>query len=447
MASKLQEKIGNGFNFLWQGKSSYAATIQTFIAKILIIGINVATGVITARFLGAAGRGEQAAIIMWPQFLAYTLTLGLPTATIYNFKNHPNRKSELFAAILFLGTGLGLIAATVGIIFIPSWMSQYSPEVITVAQIFMLFAPTELLISIFTTALEAEEKFTLANQLRYIAPLLTLILLLVLVFCQLMTPVTAGLSYLLPSLLVFLVVLSYFWRYFQPRLTGIVFACKLLLSYGLRSYGIDLLGTLSFRLAQALVVGLLTPSALGLYTVALSVSRMLDILQSSIVVVLLPKATALPLPEVIKLTSKVARISTFLSCLASLLAIIFSPILLQLFYGSEFLDAVMILRILLIEVAISGLTWILAQSFMALGKPSVVTILQGVGLGLSFPMMLILIPQYGMVGAGLALLASTTMRLIFILSCYPLILKVSPPRFIPKLTDWQLLQQMIGKKI
>jgi enterobacterial common antigen flippase len=447
IALKSTTQIGNSLSYLWQGKTTLAATIQTLAVKIFIIAINVATGIITARFLGAAGRGEQAAIILWPQFLAYALTLGLPTSTIYNFKNHPQEKSQLFAAILVLGMGLGFVASAIGIVFIPFWLPQYSPEIIRIAQIFMLFAPIQLLIAVFSSVLEAEDNFTISNQLRYVPPLMTLISLVILLFCDALTPTSAGLSYLFPNIPVFLVVVSYLWRYFRPKLLGIISACQLLISYGVRSYGVDLFGTLSFRLAEALVVGMLTPSALGMYTVSLSMARMLDVLQASIGIVLLPKATAKPLSEVMELTSRVARISTCISLLAALLAIILSPVLLQFFYGDEFLDAVSVLRILLIEVIVSGLTWILAQSFMALGKPSIVTILQGIGLGLNFPLMLVLIPRYGMVGAGLALLGSTTMRLLFILSCYPLVLKVSPPRFILQSSDWQLFKQAIAQRI
>lgn len=440
------EELSRILTQLWHGKSSIAATIQTFIAQILIIAINIGTGIITARFLGATGRGELAALILWPQFLAYTLTLGLPTASIYNLKSHPEQKSELFTAILLLGTGLGLVSTLVGIIFLPSWLSQYSATVITTAQIFMLFAPSMLLTPIFRSALEAEDEFMVANQLRYLSPLLTLIALVILTSLQLLTPTTAGLSYLVPNLPLFLITLIYLWRRFHPRWTNLISACQQLLSYGLRSYGIDLLASLSSRLGQALVIGFLTPSALGIYTVALNASRMLDVLQSSIVIVLLPKATARPLTEVINLTSKVARISIFLSCFASLIAIILSPILLGVLYGSEFLDAVVVLRILLVEVPISGLTWILAQAFLALGKPGIITILQGIGLGLSFPMMLILIPQYGMIGAALALLFSTIARLVFICLSYPFILKVKPPNLLINQQDWHTLRDLLMQR-
>ena len=76
-------------------RSGVAATAQTFLANVFILGINAGTGIITARLLGPSGRGELAAMIMWPQFLAYCLTLGVPSALLYNLKRYPGQASSL----------------------------------------------------------------------------------------------------------------------------------------------------------------------------------------------------------------------------------------------------------------------------------------------------------------------------------------------------------------
>ena len=62
---------------------------------------------------------------------------------------------------------------------------------------------------------------------------------------------------------------------------------------------------------------------------------------------------------------------------------------------------------------------VLAQAFLSTGRPAVVALLQGVGLAAIVPLMLFAVPRYGLVGAALALLASTALRLIFVLGCFP----------------------------
>jgi O-antigen/teichoic acid export membrane protein len=113
--------------------------------------------------------------------------------------------------------------------------------------------------------------------------------------------------------------------------------------------------------------------------------------------------------------------------------------LLRIFYGSEYVEAAGALRILVIEVVLSGATYVLAQSFMALGRPGVVTVLQATGLSLSVPLMLVLIPRWGIYGAAVSLLASTVARLIFVIAAYRVFLKIHSPSLIPNRDDLKLL--------
>lgn len=435
--------LAHGVRWMLQGRTGFAATIQTFLVRLLILSINLATGIITARLLEPVGRGEQAAMILWPQFLAYAMTLGLPAALAYNLKRYPEKKSHLFAAALILGTLLGLLATVTGIIFIPQWLNHYSPEVIYFAQWFMLTAPLSLLSVIFMNALEVLNDFTTANHMRYLLPLTTLGMLLLFVLTGTLTPFTSGLAYIVPTVPIFLWMLVYTWRLLPPLWNNLVASSKQLLSYGVRAYGIDLLSRLSLQIDQALVIGLLEPASLGLYVVALSLSRMLSIMQASLVTVLFPKAAARPVAEVVALIGRAARISAAFSLLAAIALMILGPVLLRLLYGVEFVAAVPVFRILIIEVVIGDATWVLAQAFMALGRPGTVTILQGIGLGLSVPMMLVLIPRYELQGAAIALFLSTIVRLIFVLISYQLVLKVRPPSLLITLEDLAFIRAKV----
>jgi len=58
---------------------------------------------------------------------------------------------------------------------------------------------------------------------------------------------------------------------------------------------------------------------------------------------------------------------------------------------------------------------------------------------LSIPMMLWLIPRYGIYGAAVSLLVSTTARLIFVTAGFRVFLKISPPAMLPGWTDVRTL--------
>ena len=410
-------------------RSGVAASVHTLLANVLILGLNVVTGIITARILGPGGRGEQAAIILWPQFLAYTFTLGLPSALLYNLKRYPDQASRLFSAALLLATSMGGAATVVGVLFISYWLpDDYSPAVVRFAQLCMLISPVALLGVVLTAALQAREEFTLYNAVRYLQPLLTLLALVLLAATHHLTPFTAALSYLLPGVPVLLWLVARLWRLYRPNWQGVSPAFRRLTSYGLRSYGADLAGTLANQLDRVLVVGFLNPVAMGLYVVAFSLSRTLHIFQASVVPVLFPKAAGRSTEAVVALTGRAARVSLAVTALPGAGLLVLGPWVLNLIYGSEYLGAVPLFRILVVEAMVSATTPILVQAFMAVDRPGVVTILQSIGVGITVSLLLVLVTRYGLKGAGFALLISALAQLTFAYLSFPLVLKARPPR-------------------
>jgi O-antigen/teichoic acid export membrane protein len=411
-----------------QGKSGYGAVFQTLLANMFILGLNLGTGILTARLLGPAGRGALAAMILWPQFLSFLLAFGLPSALLYNLKRRPEESDTLVGAASVMGAVMGVVATLAGVLLIPLWMRQYPVEVVRFAQFAMLTAPLGLLGLVFNSALQARDAFTLYNLSRYVPPLLTLFSLVLLMATRQLTPFSSALAYLLAGLPASLMVVGWVWRQYRPTLRAFVAALRHLLSYSLRSGGIDLVNTLALHLDRALVVGFLDPAAMGLYVVALSLSRVLNVFQAAVTTVLFPKASGRPKEEVVALTGRAARVSTAVAALAAVALILIGPQALGLLYSRDFTAATAVFQLLVAEAVLSGTVWVLAQAFMALDQPGVVTILQGVGVGLSIPLLMWLVPWYGLEGAGIALLVSALVRFIFIYSSFPLVLKVSPPR-------------------
>jgi len=84
-------------------------------------------------------------------------------------------------------------------------------------------------------------------------------------------------------------------------------------SIGARSYGIDLCGTMALYVDQALVVRFLLPKMMGIYVVALSLSRMLNAFHTSVIVVLFPRAVSQTAGIIHEMTSRAMRMSTLQS--------------------------------------------------------------------------------------------------------------------------------------
>ena len=382
---------------------------------------------------------------MWPTICAIALTLGLPTALLYNLRRYPERGSQLFSAALLIGTGMGLLATLAGVLFIPRWLTQYPPAVVSAAQWLMLFSPLILLIAAFSAVLRAQEEFSAFNAVRYSQPILTLLILIVLALTHRLTPLNAALAYLLTYVPIFLWLIVRLSRVYRPMLRGFRGAFSSLTSYGVRSYGADMLGQLvAGQLDRVLVVGLLDPAAMGLYVVAVGVARTLDVFPSAVAFIVLPKAASRPVEEVVALVGRGVRVSISAALLAAAVLAILGPWALKLIYGQEFLGAVPVFRLLLAQAVLGGATWVLAQAFMASDRPGTVSVMQGIGVGLTVPLLMVLVPRYGLVGAGLAMLISTATRFVFVLANFPITLGVRPPGFMPRWSDFTLFVRRGG---
>lgn len=428
-----------------RGISATAAVLQSISAKVLIIGVNILTGILSARSLRPEGRGELAAMILWPVFLASVLSLGVPSALTFQLKRNPGKQSQLMGAALLLAILAGAVAVLLGGFFMGAWIPQYPPRVILFARLLLLTAPVGTLLAVGRAGLESRGDFTASNKILIWSPACTLFCLVALRAAHALTPFSASLAYVPVGIGPMVWMVFRLWRTFRPCLQDFRQSARQLFSYGIRSYGIDLCGTMSLYVDQALVVRLLAPDQMGTYVVALSLSRMLNLFHTSVVMVLFPKAVSRRPREVAAMTSRAMRMSTILCVLAGIGIAAVGPSALSLLYGKEFRGAGMALRLLVLEVVLGGAAQVLSQAFMALGRPGVITGLQVFGLALTVPLMLLLVPRFGIAGAGAAMLGSTVARLAFVVASFPLFLKMRVPRLLPQFEDLRFMAGTIER--
>ena len=422
-----------------RSRQGLRAVIQSVASKVAILALQAGTGILTARTLGPAGRGELAAMILWPLFVASVTTLGVPSSLIYYLRHCEEEREKLIANGFLLAAVMGILAAVVCSIILPWWLHEYTPTVVHAAEWFLITVPICSVTLAGRAVLEAAHDFSASNAIQTLTPLATLLALLGFLATHRINPYTAAIAYIAASIPAFCFMIMRTRRAGAGRLRFQTAAIKRLLGYGIRSYGIDVLGTLALQVDQVLVISLLSPAAMGSYVVVLSLSRMLNLFQNSVVMVLFPKAAGRSKEDVIRMTGDAVRVSGLVTAVCGVFVCIAGPVLLRLLYGQEFVEAVGALRILVVEVILSGMVFVLAQAFMALDSPGVVTILQAVGLSLSIPMMLLLIPRYGIYGAAVSLLTSTVARLLFVCVGFRLFLKTETPRLLLNGQDLQKL--------
>ena len=395
------------------------AVAKTVASRVGWIVINAMTGVITARALGAAGRGALAAMIMWPVFLAGVLTFGLPSALIFRLRAAAaEERKRLFTTATILAATIGIVASIGGFFLVPWWLSQYSAQVIHWTQLLIVFTIVSILTLIFRAAFESVGNFGRSASSWILSPVQTLASLLILWRLHALTEITAALCYVLAGIPVLAWMFLRLHRLIGWDLSHFRMSARTLLSYGLRAYGIDLCGMLSQSVDQALVVGIISAAEMGQYVVALSLSRTLNAVYQAVSSVIFPKCVGLPIKQAVHTTARLTVLSTVVVLPAALILSFFGSALLHLFYGSEYVVATTLLRFLTAEAILSGVITLLSQPFMAIGRPGTVTLLQVIGLATTIPLLLVLVPRLGTLGAGIALLCSAALRLLLLLASY-----------------------------
>lgn len=419
--------------------SSIAAVLQSMGGRVGFVLINAATGVITARALHPAGRGELAALGVWPNFLGGMMAFGIPSALVFWGRTEPENKPSLIWASLPLTVLLSVAAMLIGIIGIPFWLSQYSPHMIHVAQWFMVNAVVVLLIANARAACESEGDFLASSIAMCMTPFFAFVGLMILYFAHLLDPLTGAAAYVVSGVPACAFLIWRLRHHFVHKPTQLLSASKKLMDYGMRSYGVDICGTLSLYADQAIVVHLLSPSAMGIYVVALSLSRVLNVIHQSVAAVLFPKAVALAPVELLAMTGRALRVSTICTTFCGFGVAVCGPILLSLLYGKEYRGATMILNVLILEVILTGATLVLTRAYMALGRPGLVTILQASGLVLSLPLLALMVPRWGVLGAAFALLTAAVIRFGLALTSFRIVLHLPAPSLVPRFDELQVL--------
>ena len=199
---------------LASASSGTMAVAQTLVVRFITLGVNILSGVISARFLGPVGRAEQAAILLGAGLFPYILSFGLPLAIQYNVRTDPKLESKYVSAGTALSIALGVLAAVVGFFALPHMLGKYPPTIVFAAQCGMLIAPVTMLYMLLSSILQARGRFRETNFTRYAMPASTVLILVVLIVAHRLNPVTSSIAYLVTGLW----AVPWLWARVKPRL-------------------------------------------------------------------------------------------------------------------------------------------------------------------------------------------------------------------------------------
>jgi O-antigen/teichoic acid export membrane protein len=392
---------------------SVGAILTTGAGGVLALAVNVATGLIAARMLGVEGRGEFAALALWPHLLGHCLVLGLPAALVYHLGRAPADAAALLAAGVGLAALAGAAAAALGVALTPLLLAGYDAEVLAFARWAMLAAAPVPAGYVLVAFLQAAGAFGQLNAARLAGPLATLPCLLALGLLAQGAPTSREVAalylacnLLLPPAWALAAVL----RRARPRLERPREMAARLLPYGLRYAGAELAGTLGAFADRAVVASVLGPVATGHYVVAQSAARVLGAISGAVATVIFPKASGLAPAAALRLVRRGALLCAGATALAAVPLAALGPWLLEAAYGAGFGEAGPAFRLLVAEAVVASFAAVMLQGLLATGRPGAATLAQVAGLAVALPMIAALAWPWGIEGVALAVLAAAAAR-------------------------------------
>jgi O-antigen/teichoic acid export membrane protein len=420
----------------------------SFFTTALIQVVNIATGLLAARLLLPEGRGELAAIILWPGLIAELGNLGLHDALLYRAATRSANPRELFAAAMVLVGTLSGILIAIGLIVVPIVFESHTPDVQTIAIYFLCAYLPTYFTSLFTSGMfQGNLEITTWNALRALVPLTYLVGIVLLLLVGVSGVADFAIAYIVAQLAAaaagFFLLARRGWISWQAKPE----VMRSLVVYGIKVHVGEVLYSLRQRIDQAVISLWLPVADLGLYVVALTVANGPLILVFTLANVAFPKISQQATIEgKLAVFGRYLRFSLTMAAGTIVLLLILVPWLLPLLFGQPFAPAVPIANILLLGTLPLAAKLMFQQALKAWDRSLIVGRAELVGLIVAAVLIVGLMPRFGLIGVAWSLVISQTATAVMMGVSLHYTLRVPLlSLFVPTAEDWLLVRQWFSK--
>ncbi len=394
----------------------------TLLAQVVLLGLGTFTGVAAARLLGPQGRGELAALILWPSVLVMLFSLGINQAIVFHTGQKRDSISEVATASTLIALAQSLGVVLVGLLVVPLALRGYSPEVRHLALIFLFSTPFLMFSGYPANLLQGRLDFLSFNVIRAIPPVVYAVGLVVLLLrkAHLQDVVTAQ---ILGYVVGVVGGCSILLRKEKLRFSLKTRVMNSLLSFGWKTQLASVTSYINQRVDQLLLSLLVGPRELGLYVVAVTVSLALGFLPQAAAIVTLAGGSNLPRESAKALIANSFRTSLIWLVVGCSALFVVAPALITLVFGSKFADSGLACRVLLPGSIALGLNQVLYEGARSLNDPALPSYSEGLAAVLTCFGLYLLLPRFGFLGAAIASTLAYTSSLVFTLALYRLRLR------------------------
>lgn len=409
-----------------RGRAFIKAASSTMITKFILAGLKLAISVMTARFLGAAGRGQFFATIQISGLGATIGAASVGEGLVYEIGKQKIKSEQVFASVLLLFCLFSLITLAAFFALLPilkvSILNELPSEL---ASLIFLFIPAMILEYISSSALKGLKDFTLVNWVS-IATRLSPIACLAISFLIWGVSIDVALTSYAAALSLNAFGLIFILFQISGRITKIPAKSVLRsIKYGIAVHVGTVLNEVEYRLDTLILLYFIDFSAVGIYSIGVSFAQFIWYTSNSINTVLFPYLVEDRDDERNKFAAKVIKYSFYLNAIIAMFFIVIGYQLLKMLYGSEFVDAYFVFLILIPGLLMDTLSRTIFSWLKGRGSPIIFSWVSSCTLLLNIILNIYLIPEFGLYGAAMASSVTYSARAVFLILLFSHSSKIS----------------------
>jgi O-antigen/teichoic acid export membrane protein len=374
---------------------------ETFLTRILLIGIGLITSVIVARVLGPEGRGLYAVAATITAMGVQFGNLGLHASNTYYVARDKKILPALVGNTIVVSFGFGGLGCAFTWIIFSLW-PKLAPVNGFLLILSLTWIPFGLAYMLLQNLLLGIQDVRTYNKIELTTKILGVGFIALVIFLRCVTVEEVFLAGLIT------LVIGFLWAFFRllskiPNLAMPSFALfKENIQYGLKAYIATFFAFLVLRSDLLIVKYMVGTEQTGYYSVAVSMAELIYILPVVVGTILFPKLTPLTdIREKWLLAKRVTFNMTVGMLLMLTLAGFLAHPIVEVLFGKAFLPSISAFLWLLPGMFFLGIETIAVQFLNSIGFPIIVvgvwvlTALLNIGLNIW------VIPAYGIVGASM----------------------------------------------
>jgi len=371
----------------------------------IMFGISLASGAITARWLGQEGKGLLGLATLLPSFLTLVLGAGLTSANVYfassgrlSIRTLSSNSAATAIVVTLLGTGLSLVFMVTGLI--AKVVPNCSVKLILIG-LFLL--PSTMFAAQMSSLLQGLRRINTISVISTAGQVVNLGLLAFFIVYLRLGVTGALIAAVLTAFLTLVLDTHAVLKEggaLRPRYDWAVL--KATLGYGIRSHVANLLQYFNYRLDVFVVNFFMGPAEVGVYGVSVALAETLWYLPNAVGFVIFPKSAATAALEMNAFTPRVFKYVLALTAVGGFVLAIVAKPLIPLVFSKAFNASYVPLLVILPGVVLLGAAKVLTNEIAGRGHPEYNSINSGICLVITVVTDLLLIPAHGATGAAAA---------------------------------------------